>query len=172
MTIDSSGDERDGSKGSRNDSMRRDAGDGDVKIVLHNWEDEFAKMLESDSDGNDDEAKVIEEWRKWRQHLLNAQRIEGKDGLRRTRSSKGEQREVEEDYSDRFEETVAAKGAATKGESQWKSLKSRGATGAVQVDMFAEADVAAEAAEVSNKVSLANVEHHAHLTDNRDAVEG
>ena len=43
-----------------------------------------------------------------------------------------------------------------------------------QVDMFAEADVAAEAAEgeVSNTASLANVEHHAHLTDNWDDAEG
>ena len=40
--------------------------------------------------------------------------------------------------------------------------------------MFAEADVAAEAAEgeVSNTASLANVEHHAHLTDNWDDAEG
>ena len=41
-----------------------------------------------------------------------------------------------------------------------------------QVDMFAEADVAAEAAEVSNTATLANAEHHAHLTDNWDDAEG
>ena len=135
MTIDSSGDERDGSKGGRKDSRRRGrrdhARDGDVEIVSHNREDEFAKMLESD--GDDDEAKVIKERRKWRQHLLNAQRVEGNDGLRRTRSSEGEQQEAEEDSSSRLEESAAGKETATKGESQWKSLKSRGATGAGQV---------------------------------------
>ena len=64
MTIDSSSDERDGSKGGRKDSRRRGrrdhARDGDVEIVSHNREDEFAKMLESDSDADDDEAKVSE----------------------------------------------------------------------------------------------------------------
>ena len=86
------------------------------------------KCLKSKSD-----SQAIEERRKRRQHLLNAQRVEGNDGLRRTRSSEGELREVEEDSSVRQEETAAAKEAATKGESQWKSLKSRGATGAGQV---------------------------------------
>ena len=61
MTIDSSGDEREGSKGGRRRRGRRDARDGgDVEIVSHNREDEFAKMLESDSDADDDEAKVSE----------------------------------------------------------------------------------------------------------------
>ena len=62
MTIDSSGDEREGSKGGRRRRGRRDArdGGGDVEIVSHNREDEFAKMLEDDSDGDDDEAKVSE----------------------------------------------------------------------------------------------------------------
>ena len=78
-------------------------------------------------------SQAIEERRKRRQHLLNAQRVEGNDGLRRTRSSEGEQQEAEEDSSSRLEESAAAKEAATKGESQWKSLKSRGAMGAGQV---------------------------------------
>ena len=79
-------------------------------------------------------SQAIEERRKRRQHLLNAQRVEGNDGLRRTRSSEGEQQEAEEeDSSSRLEESAAGKEAASKGESQWKSLKSRGATGAGQV---------------------------------------
>ena len=79
------------------------------------------------------DSQAIEERRKRRQHLLNAQRVEGNDGLRRTRSSEGEQQEAEEDSSSRLEGTSAAKEAASKGDSQWKSLKSRGATGAGQV---------------------------------------
>ena len=43
----------------------------------------------------------------------------------------------------------------------------------LQVDMFAEeAAAAAHPSEVSNTASLANVEHHAHLTDNWDDAEG
>ena len=64
VTIDSSGDERDGGSrrhrggGGGGGRGRRDARDGDVEIVSHNREDEFARMLEGDSEGDDDEAKV------------------------------------------------------------------------------------------------------------------
>ena len=61
VTIDSSGDERDGGSSRRHRGGggrgRRDTRD-DVEIVSHNREDEFAKMLEGDSEGDDDEAKV------------------------------------------------------------------------------------------------------------------
>ena len=55
--------------------------------------------------------------------MLNAQKVEGSDGLRRTKSNE----EEDEEDSSRFEETTKA---ASKGDAQWKSLKSRGATGA------------------------------------------
>ena len=61
--------------------------------------------------------------------MLNAQKVEGSDGLRRTKSNE----EEDEEDSSRFEETTKA---ASKGDAQWKSLKSRGATGAGQVSTF------------------------------------
>ena len=61
--------------------------------------------------------------------MLNAQKVEGNDGLRRTKSNE----EEDEEDSSRFEETTKA---ASKGDAQWKSLKSRGATGAGQVSTF------------------------------------
>ena len=56
VTIDSSDDERGSSRRHRGGS-RRDTKD-DVQIVSHNREDEYAKMLAGDSEGDDDEAKV------------------------------------------------------------------------------------------------------------------
>ena len=61
--------------------------------------------------------------------MLNAQKVEGNDGLRRTKSNE----EEDEEDSSRFEETAKA---ASKGDAQWKSLKSRGATGAGQVSVL------------------------------------
>ena len=75
--------------------------------------------------------QAIEERRKRRRHLLNAQKVEGNDGLRRTKSNEAD---VEEEDSNMIDETDKA---SSKGESQWKSLKSRGATGAGQVSTFA-----------------------------------
>ena len=58
VTIDSSDDERGGGSSRRyRGGSRRDTKD-DVQIVSHNREDEYAKMLEGDSEGDDDEAKV------------------------------------------------------------------------------------------------------------------
>ena len=53
-------------------------------------------------------------------------------------------------------------------------IMKRGVTMQVlQVDMFAEeAAAAAHPSEVSNTATLANAEHHAHLTDNWDDAEG
>ena len=76
--------------------------------------------------------QAIEERRKRRRHLLNAQKVEGNDGLRRTKSNEAE--DEEEEDSNMIDETDKA---SSKGESQWKSLKSRGATGAGQVSTFA-----------------------------------
>ena len=60
--------------------------------------------------------------------MLNAQKVEGQDGLVRTMSREDE----EEDGGklNRFEENAKA---VSKGDAQWKSLKSRGATGEGQV---------------------------------------
>ena len=73
--------------------------------------------------------QAIEERRKRRKHLLNAQKVEGNDGLSRTKANEVE----EEEGSSKFEENAKA---ASKGDPQWKSLKSRGATGAGQVGTF------------------------------------
>ena len=62
VTIDSSGDERDGGGGRRHRGGggrgRRDGRDGDVQIIGSSREDEIATMLDGDSEGDDDEAKV------------------------------------------------------------------------------------------------------------------
>ena len=73
--------------------------------------------------------QAIEERRQRRRHLLNAQKVEGNDGLRRTKSTNEEEVEEEEDSGNKFEETAKA---ASKGDG-FRSLKSRGATGAGQV---------------------------------------